>query len=292
MHFTGQIYRPPQERLTALLEVTSGCSYNKCAFCSMYGRTPFRASPMEDIESDLRELRAKRPNVPRLYLVNGDPFALSGEQLADIARLAHEILPELKKISCHASILNLKTKTDEELRTLAALGYDELYIGIETGLDSALKLIRKGCTAHEQRECLARLRDAGISYRALLILGVAGREKSGENSAATAALLNEYPPLSMHTAPLVIHAGSELERLRDSGAFRDLTEGEMLDEEKQLISLITSPVQFCGNQAYNLLPVRGRLPRDREKILAWLDAARAKVAPTVLSAPVRRPEGI
>ncbi|MGN0838821.1 MAG: radical SAM protein [Pyramidobacter sp.] len=292
MHFSSQVYRPPQERLNPLLEVTSGCSYNKCAFCSMYDRTPFCASPMEEIRADLQEIRASRPAVKRLYLVNGDPFALSAARLEEIALEARRILPELETLSCHASVRNLTRFSASELRTLRSLGYSDLYIGIETGLGAALELLRKGCTPQEQRQCLARLHEAGMGYRALLMIGCAGRGLSRENAAATAELLNQFPPLSMHTTPLVIREGSELAALRDSGRFTELTEGEMIEEEKLLVSLISVPVMFFGNQVYNLLPVRGRLPAQKEQILNYLTAAAAKVPAETLASPVRRAEGI
>jgi radical SAM superfamily enzyme YgiQ (UPF0313 family) len=292
MHYSSQVYRPPQERLTPLLEVTSGCSYNQCAFCSMYDRTAFRASPPEEILADLREIRASRPVVKRLYLLNGDPFVLSAARLEEIAAEARRILPELETLSCHASIRNLTRFSADELRKLRDLGYSDLYIGIETGLGAALELLRKGSTPEDQRQCLGRLREAGIGYRALLMIGCAGRRLSDENARATAELLNQFPPLSMHTTPLVIRKGSALAALRDAGRFDELTEGEMIEEEKRLISLISVPVMFFGNQVYNLLPVRGKLPENRERILRYLTAAAAKVPAERLASPVRRAEGI
>ena len=85
MHQTGQIYRPPSEAFTPRLEVTIGCSHNRCKFCTMYRKTPFRVSPLEDVEADLAELKKTGDKIPRLFLTNGDPFVLSTEKLVEIA---------------------------------------------------------------------------------------------------------------------------------------------------------------------------------------------------------------
>lgn len=116
MHYTGQVYRPPLEAYTSLLEVTSGCSYNKCAFCTMYHKTPFSLSPMENIIEDLKELAVCNKYAERIYLLNGDPFVLSTNILLDIGKIIKEYLPYVKTITCYASFYNLKNKSVSDLK--------------------------------------------------------------------------------------------------------------------------------------------------------------------------------
>ena len=192
MHQTGQIYRPPSEASVQRLEVTIGCSHNKCSFCTMYRKTPFRVAPLEDVEMDLKELHDRGEKITRIYLTNGDPFVLGTDRLVKIADLVHQHLPEVEVLTCYASIQNLKAKSLEDLKLLKSVGYDELYVGLETAYAPAVKLINKGFTVEEAYENIGKLKEAGMKYSALLMLGIGGKGHSKESVEATAALLNKY----------------------------------------------------------------------------------------------------
>lgn len=236
MHYTGQIYRPPSEAWTPLLEVTYGCSHNTCAFCTMYKDMRFGAAKMADIESDLMELKSQWPYpIDRVYLTGGDPFALPTHKLLDIADLIHGQLDSVKTITCYASLYNLKNKSAEDLEKLHDAGYDEIYIGIETGYGPALDMIDKGVTEDEAFEQLQKLGRSGIHYIAILMLGIAGRGKGTENAMATARLLNVYPPKVIAMMTTSVQQGSELYRMREEGAFVEATVKEMFAEQITLL---------------------------------------------------------
>jgi len=171
MHYTGTVWRPPFEFRSLLLQVTTGCSHNGCSFCSMYRKTPFHVSPMEEVRSDLKEAALRFPETERVFLLSGDAFVLPAERLLEIAEEAHKALPKLKTISCYASVQNVKNKTVRELKALRAAGISEPNFGIETGLPSLLKDMNKGFTVEEAREQLGKLREAGMDFSANLILG-------------------------------------------------------------------------------------------------------------------------
>ena len=171
MHYTGTVWRPPFEFRSLLLQVTTGCSHNGCSFCSMYRNTPFRVSPMEEIQADLTEAARRFPETERIFLLSGDAFVLPAEKLLEIAEAAHQALPGLKTISCYASVQNVKNKTVPELKALRAAGINEPNFGIETGLPDLLKAMNKGFTIEEAREQLGKLREAGMDFSANLILG-------------------------------------------------------------------------------------------------------------------------
>ena len=154
MNMTGIVYRPPYEANSLLLQVTLGCSHNKCTFCYMYPDVRFKVCPMEEVEADIEEAARYCPNVKRVFLEHGDAFVLSAERLLKIADAIHRKLPKAETIAMYASIQNIKTKTDEELRQLRAAGIHGLDIGVESGLDAALSYMNKGHTAEEAREQL------------------------------------------------------------------------------------------------------------------------------------------
>lgn len=276
MHQTGQIYRPPSEASVQRLEVTIGCSHNKCSFCTMYRKTPFRIAPFEDVEADLKELRERGERITRIYLTNGDPFVLSTDRLLKIAEMVHRYLPEVEVLTCYASIQNLKAKSLEELKQLKSAGFDELYVGLETAYPPAIKLINKGFDVAEAYENIGKIKEAGMKYTALLMLGIGGKGNSEESVKATADLLNKYPPYRVSPLSTAVLQGSELEALCRNGEYIQLTERELIEEEKMLLrALKIDDCIFFGSHPYNLITISGILPQDREHIIAHLDAEMA-----------------
>ena len=273
MHQTGQIYRPPSEASVQRLEVTKGCSHNKCSFCTMYRKTPFRVALLEDVEADLKELHDRGEKITRIYLTNGDPFVLNTDRLVKIAELIHQYLPEVEVLTCYASIQNLKAKSLEELKLLKSVGYDELYVGLETAYAPAVKLINKGFTVEEAYENIGKLKEVGMKYTALLMMGIGGKGHSKESVAATAALLNKYPPYRVSALSTAVLHGSELEERCNKGEYVQLTERELVEEEKMLLrALKIDDCIFFGSHPYNLITISGVLPQDREKIIKHLDS--------------------
>ena len=194
MNMTGIVYRPPYEANSLLLQVTLGCSHNKCTFCYMYPNVQFTVCPMEEVEADIEEATHYCPNVKRVFLEHGDAFVLSADRLLKIADAIHRKLPRVETIAMYASIQNIKSKTDEELRQLRAAGIHGLDIGVESGLDDALTYMNKGHTSAEAREQLLRLTEAGVDYSFNAILGCGGAELWKENADATADLINAVQP--------------------------------------------------------------------------------------------------
>ena len=272
MHYTGQVFRPPFETNSLLLQVTAGCSHNKCTFCTMYRDTCFQVSPMEEIEQDLKEAKKYYPTVNRIFLVNADPFVLSADKLKAIATKINEVYPDIETIACYASVKNIMNKTDEELKELRALKINELNIGIESGMDEVLKHLNKGFTLEEARTQLKRLGKAGIDFSANIILGAAGTKKSLENAIADAELLNEVKPYLIFLATMHVDRGSELYDEMASGKFVENTLGQNITEELEILKrLKLDGTAFYGLHTSNVIPVAGTLPQDQEKMIKRLE---------------------
>lgn len=292
MHYTGTIYRPPFEARSLLLQVTTGCSHNKCSFCTMYRDEPFRVEPLEQIEEDLAEARQYVPNVTRVFLENGDPFALSADRLEQIAVMIHAYMPRVETIAMYASIKNVIGKSDEELRRLRNLGINELNIGVESGLDEALSYMNKGYTAAQAKYELNRLKSAGIDYGANIILGCAGPERRHENAVATAALLNETKPYLIFTGTIHSDPGCPLYEDMQSGRFVESTFGEYLDEEEELLELLDlTDCHLFGLHPSNIVTMHGNLPEDKAAMLELVRKRREELANRLDERPVRYGEG-
>jgi radical SAM superfamily enzyme YgiQ (UPF0313 family) len=289
MHYTGQVYRPPLEAYTPLLEVTVGCSHNKCAFCTMYHQTPFFIAPRENVEADLQELADRYSNIERIYLLNGDPFVLSAEKLIDIGELIHSYLPEVKTITSYASFYNLKNKSVEDLKKLKALGYNELYIGVETGYDKVLDYLNKGANLEEYKEGLEKLKKAGIDYHAIIMLGVAGAGNSKINAEKTAEFLNLYPPKSVFPMTTDVQKGSDLYKMREDGDFKEASIREILEEQIVLVEnlKLDDDALYSSGHAVNLFSISHRF-KNKDKILEKLNYALKEAPSTLLDSTNQR----
>ncbi len=287
----GVTYRPPYEYRSFLLQVTRGCSHGKCSFCTMYKDIPFRMEPMDEIKADIIEAGAFYPRIRRVFLENGDPFYLSADNLCEIAECIHENLPEVSTISMYASVKNIIPKSDAELRRLAGLGINELNIGVESGLDDVLRFLNKGFTADQAVYELTRLTGAGIDYTANVIFGAAGAGRGIENAEATARLLNAAPPVLIFTGTIHSSPGCPLYEQMQDGSFKHQTVGEYLDEEERLLSLLSiDECRYYSTHPSNLTGLRGRLPRDKDRLLSEIAEARQEFSAVLDHIPVSHGE--
>jgi len=272
MQYEGTTYRPPPEADTPLLQVTVGCAHNRCTFCNMYRDVNFRVISMDRVENDLKEIHYIFNRVERFFLVNGDAFVLSVRQLKQIAEKINKIFPECQTISMYASIRNIQTKTDAELRELKDLGINDLYIGVESGSDTVLSNINKGNTVAEAKIALQRITEAGIDHISNVILGAAGANKGLENAEATAAFINETQPKMIWMGSLAVFKGTELYNEIQSGLFKQATEMEILQEEQAFIQqLKLENVRILGQHPTNTIPIGGVLPGDKQKMIQMID---------------------
>lgn len=288
MTYTGPVFRPPFEANSLLLEVTVGCSHNECTFCTMYKDIPFHISPMEQIEHDLIEAKKLYGSVRRIFLVNADPFVLNASRLKAIAEKINEVFPEVETISMYASIKNISGKTDEELRELRKLKINELNVGLESGMDEAIRKLNKGFTLEEARTQLKRLNNAGIDFSVNIILGAAGSGKYKENAIATSKLLNEVNPYLIFIATMHVDPGSVLLDEMKAGTFVENTLGDNLLEELELLKrLDLQKTTFYGLHTSNVIPLVGTLPTEQDKLIERLENGIKSIPQNILNS---RPE--
>ncbi len=258
MHYTGTIWRPPYEAESLLLEVTAGCTHHQCKFCTLYNDLPFRfrMSPMEDIESDLLEAQVLRTNpyskmmtrlqgkaspkpIRRVFLTGANPFVLKTEKLLEIAGLIRTYLPSVESIGCFARITDSVKKTDEEL---------------------------------------IRLRQAGIEYGFFYLTSISGKGNGESGAKATAKIFNQLHPFLVGPNMLTIYPDSELYREIQNGNWEEEGELEKYRELRTLVENLNISTYFAAMGASNAFQLRGRLPEDKEKLLAALDRIISEVS--------------
>ena len=289
MHYTGTIWRPPYEADSLILEATAGCTHRACKFCTLYDELPFKfkASELSTIESDLLEAQTwfhdplskieshlfslPAPKRCRVFLAGANPFALKSKRLLEIAGLIHEHFPTCKTIGCFARVTDIASKTDEELAALCEAGYTGLTIGIETGDDAALAFMNKGYVAQDIVAQCARLDAADIAYVFFYLAGISGKGGGIEGARFTAAVCNQTHPSLIGANMLTIYKNSELYQEIITGNWEEETEIEKYQEIKALVKNLEIPVEFAMLGASNPVMLQGRLPEQREQIVATLD---------------------
>ncbi len=278
MHYTGTIWRPPYEAASLLLEVTAGCTHHRCKFCTLYADLPFcfRMSPMEDIEADLKEAqemyrRFMGRKVTRIFLTGANPFVLKYDRLMEIAGLIRKYFPGMETIGSFARVTDITLKTDEELAALNGAGYDGLTIGIETADDKALRFMDKGYLADDILKQCGRLDIAGIRYNFFYLAGISGAGHGEDGARATAAVCNKLHPALIGANMLTIYPDSKLYEEIRHGNWREESETEKYREVRALVEGLEIPAEFAALGASNAFQIHGVLPKDKKKLLAFLD---------------------
>lgn len=275
MHYTEPIYRPPTEADDVFIQVTQGCSHNKCTFCGQYKDTPFHVEPEDQVEADIIAASQRYPDKTRVYLLSGDPFTLSFERLKRIGLLLNLYFPKLETVAMFATVNSVKRKTDEELQTLYNLKMKLFYMGIESGDPEAVAFAGKGHTVEDAYTQLKRLQRVGIQYVSAYIAGLLGdnREAGLRNAENTARFFNEVPPVLVGVSSLSIWDNTEIGRMRKAGTFKPASEIQLVEETRSLLAGLTAPVYFSNAHVGNLVTVSGKLPEDKEGMLSTMDDA-------------------
>lgn len=273
LHFTGQVWRPPYEASSQLLQVTAGCTHNKCKFCSLYHGTKFRLSPITEVEEDLKVIQQYQPRARRVFLTGANPFALSYNRLLDLGLLIRKYLRHCESIGMFARISDIKPKTVEELRNLRHLGFDSISIGTESGDDETLARMDKGYTANDILEQCKKLEEANIRYNFVYLTGLAGKNKGQQNAINTAKVFNQLHPFTINFVSLTVFPESKLYQEIQNGEYVEATEHERLLELKTFISNLNIETTLLGNTVSNTIPFVGMIPNDKVRILNELDLA-------------------
>lgn len=270
MHYTGPVVRPPHEANSILLEVTVGCTHNRCRFCTFYKDTPFRMARQEQIEADLKEAASFEPNAKRVYALGGDPFTMSTEHLKKIGTLIKQYLPKAN-IGTYARITSIIPKSVTELKELRDMGFNDLVIGIESGDDEVLKQMNKGYTSHDiLREC-RKLEEAGINYYVIYLGGLAGHGNGVRNARNTAGILNQLKPSHMYITSVAVLPDSELYQDVLDGTFQEATEKERIEETLLLVKELKNPIVVYGQSVANPVNFTAKLPEQKEELISALE---------------------
>jgi len=267
MEYEGIVIRPPSEAESLILQVTLGCSHNKCTFCPTYKGRRFRIKDLDQIKAEVDEMSEYGP-FRKVFLADGDALIIPQPKLISIFDYLKQKISGLRRVGIYGNAKSILRKSVEELRELGDRKLGIVYLGVETGDAALLEKIRKGATYEQMVEAGRRVKEAGISLSATVLLGLGGMERGQEHARATGKILSDIDPDFASALTLMVVPGTPLHEEMKEGNFQLPSPFEMIEELGTIVANSNfSRCYFTSNHASNYLPIKARLPKDKETVV-------------------------
>lgn len=274
INYDEPLFRPPSEGNSLIIQITLGCSWNKCAFCEMYTSKKFTVRNEIDVLEEIEAFAPYAQQIKKVFLADGDPLVLSTSRLLKILEKLRNTFPNLRRISTYASPGNINNKTNKDLRSLKNAGLTLLYVGIESGDNEVLEAIQKGETFDSTVAGLNKAKAAGIDCSVMIINGVGGKIFSKQHAINSAKILNDTQPKFASTLVLTAYKGLEHYQNRFKGDFVELSTSELFKEMRVFMeNLVLDETIFRSDHASNSVVLKGILGRDKQKFMLQIDDA-------------------
>jgi radical SAM superfamily enzyme YgiQ (UPF0313 family) len=274
MRYEGTVYRPPSEAGSLIIQATVGCPHNRCAFCAMYSDVSFRRRPLDEVIEDLdMALETYGSGVRTIFLADGNTAALPTDTLVALGEAARRRFPHLERITTYGSARFLAKKSRDEWRRLRAAGITRVHSGLESGDPVTLEQIAKGVDTERAARAFNHVMAAGIELSVYLMVGVAGRERWREHAEGSAEVLNRANPHFVRLRTFVPALGTAWCERWQRGELTLVDAHEALEETRLLVERLDGPTVVLSDHISNFLDVHGRVPEDRELMLAAIDDA-------------------
>ena len=273
--YVGDVYRPPSEAYSLIVQATIGCTHNKCSFCKMFKEKRFQTRPTEDIIADFAWARKRYKSVPRIFLADANALCLKTDKLMPILTYIEETFPECERVTIYGRASDILRKTEDELRQLREHGLTMVYIGAESGSDKVLEMCRKGETRQQLIDAVKRIEKVGIKASVTFISGLAGKDGWEDHAIQTGTMITEMNASYVSLLTLLVDPQAPMYDDIQSGRLKLLTPQEVLAETHLMLEN-ANPEKTCifrSNHASNYLSLKGDLPQDRDRFLAQIEAA-------------------
>lgn len=268
MKYEGMIYRPPSEAYSLILQVTIGCSHNKCTFCGSFKDKKFRVKSFEEIKEDVDEARAYERYVKRVFLADGDALIIPQKRLVPLIELIKNSFPKLERIGIYGNVKSVLKKSVDELKALKEMGIGIVYLGVESGDQVTLGRVCKGTTLEKMEQAAQRVKEAGITLSVTVLLGLGGVERSEIHAAETGKFLSRINPEYAGALSLIVVPGTPLADEIDKGTFKVPDPYKLLEELVIMIrNMDVTHTFFASNHASNYLPIKVWLPEEKEEAI-------------------------
>jgi radical SAM superfamily enzyme YgiQ (UPF0313 family) len=267
-------YRPPSEANSLLLRVTRGCPWNKCTFCSLYRNIPFERRPLEEIFEDIEAARELYQDETRsVFIGDSNSILIKTEDLVRILTALHAAFPNIERVTSYARAKTICKKPLEDLQRLRTAGLSRLHVGLESGDKKLLSLIQKGATPEEMTAAGLRAKEAGFEYSLYVLLGIGGEKRWEQHAQGTAEVLNRIDPHFIRVRTFIPQQGCDLYDEIKADTFRKAGHETILKEQRKLVGALDVTSTYLSDHLSNYLPVNGKLPEDKQRMLEVLDEA-------------------
>jgi len=267
-------FRPPSEANSLLLRVTRGCPWNRCTFCSMYKGLKFEIRDLEEVLADIelaKDLYGDR--IRTVFIGDSNSLVAKTEMLAKILNALFSSFPHIERVTSYARAKTIAKKPLEDLIKIFQAGLTRLHVGLETGDRDLLKEIEKGATPEEMIEAGRKAKEAGFEYSLYVLLGIGGEEKWEQHARGTAEVLNQIDPHFIRVRTFIPQPNSPFYEAMVEGHFQPASPETILKETKLLLEKLQVTSQFLSDHISNLLPLHGKLPEDKEKLIQMIEEA-------------------
>ncbi len=277
LRYEEPVFRPPSEATSLILQLTIGCSWNRCTYCGMYRGKDYRVRPIEELSGEIRSIAPVATRMRRVFLADGDALAAPQEILEQVLTEIGDAMPWVQRVGIYGDSRSILSKGIDDLATLGGLGLGIVYFGAESGDPATLKSIRKGATVERQIEACRMVRDAGLKLSVMVLLGLAGCKESERHARATGRFLVDASPTYGAALTVTPVPGTEMYSAVEEGSFELPDQWGMLRELQWMLEEMDGyRGVFHANHASNYLPLKLRLPRDREATVDLVESVIAE----------------
>lgn len=272
MKYYGNVFRPPSEARSLIIQATIGCSHNKCTFCYMYKDEPFIIRDIDEVIADLEDAREYFPYYERVFIADGDALVLKTEDLLKLIDYINENMPNVKRIASYATAADINRKSVKELKALYERGLKILYIGFESGDEEILRDIDKGLTTDDYIRAMNKCKEVGFDTSVTIIAGLGGREKWKQNAIGTAKLITATKPTYVSYLTMRIYKNAPIYKDYIEGKFEMPSAEEILYEMRVFLENVDSEgTVFRSNHASNYVLLGGTLNEDKNALIEAID---------------------
>ena len=313
MYFEQGPIRPPSEATSLLIRVTRNCPWNKCAFCNTYKGKTFSRRPLADVLRDVDTARQVSDQVMQIarsmgqgdritadvisasgakyghwhyhvaswlyyggrsvFLQDANSLILKTSDLIRIIKYIRSAFPSVQRVTTYARADTAARKSKEDFLLLREAGLSRIHMGMESGADIVLKMVKKGIAANQLVQAAQIIRESGISLCWYIMPGLGGKEYTREHALGTAEVINAGNPDYVRFRTLSVLKGTPLDDMAQSGIFTVPQEDDMVEEQRLMIqSLKGVSTTIVSDHILNLLQeLEGTLPEDQDKLLNIID---------------------
>lgn len=292
LDYESPVYRPPSEGRSLLIQLTIGCSNNKCTYCDMYRSKTYRVRKLSEILTDVTKAHIYYHSLSmlpdKIFLCDGDALGAPMDILVATLDHLNSLFPDLRSIGIYATAENILTKSKEELKFLSSKKLNIAYLGLESGDDKILQMIVKGNSASEMLEASLKIKECGFKLSTIVMLGVGGQKYSQQHVLNTAKLIGETSPNFLSFLTTFAVPGTPYHKMVERKLINPLTAKELLQEMHDILmhaKFSSNSIIFRANHVSNMHPLGGVLPKDTELLLKnineWIDQTPDGVYPKV-----------